>query len=63
MSAGPRVRWLAIWALVAVWFAGLAFAWFGDWLHLALAAAIALVMYELLAGERTPDVPGHGRRR
>ena len=46
---GHRIRWVTVWVLIATWFAGLAFRWLGDWLNLALLAAIALLAYELLA--------------
>ena len=46
------MRWFGVWILVGVWFGGLAFKWLGDALHLALIAAIALVVYELMADDR-----------
>jgi len=48
-AVGHRIRWVTVWVLIATWFAGLAFRWLGDWLNLALLAAIALLAYELLA--------------
>ena len=50
-AIGHRIRWFAVWILIGVWFAGLAFRWLGDGLHLVLALAIVLVVYELLAGD------------
>ena len=56
LAVGHRVRWFAVWILVGVWFAGIAFKWFGDWLNLVLVLAIALVVYELLT--TGADEPG-----
>ena len=49
---GHRVRWFLVWILVAVWFAGLAFRWLGDWLNLTIVGALLMCVYELLADDR-----------
>ena len=54
-AIGHRLRWFGVWILVGFWFAGLAFKWMGDALHLALIAAIALVVYQLMADDRFPQ--------
>ncbi len=51
MAAGHRVRWIAIWALIAAWFVALAANWFGNAAHLLLLGAIGLLVYELLIPE------------
>jgi hypothetical protein len=47
--ASSRLRWFAVWALIALWLAALAFDVGGDLAHLLLLAAIVLLVYELLA--------------
>lgn len=53
-AAGHRIRWTLVWAAVALWFGGLAFDVGGNGIHLMLVAAIALLLYELLAAEGPP---------
>lgn len=54
LRAGHRVRWIAVWAAVAVWFAGLALNLGGNAIHLVLLGAMALLVYELLVGDPPP---------
>jgi hypothetical protein len=53
MTTGHRVRWIAIWGLIAAWFAALALNVGGNGAHLLLLGAIALLVYELLIPEQT----------
>lgn len=46
---GHRVRWTAVWTLLAVWFAALVFGWGGSSAHLLLLVALTVLVYELLA--------------
>ena len=48
-AAGRRIRWMAVAILVAAWFVGLAVDVGGNGVHLLLAAAIGILLYELLA--------------
>ena len=45
---GHRIRWTAVWLLIALWFVGLALSVGGSGVHLLLLAAIGLLVYELL---------------
>jgi hypothetical protein len=51
-AIGHRVRWIAVWVAVALWFIGLAANVGGNGIHLLLVVAIALLLYELLAEDR-----------
>ncbi len=46
-----RARWLATWALIALWLAALALDFGGNLAHLLLLLALALLVYQLLAEE------------
>ncbi|MHB8632280.1 MAG: DUF5670 family protein [Candidatus Limnocylindria bacterium] len=48
-AAGRRIRWMAVAILVAAWFVALAADAGGNGVHLLLAAAIGILLYELLA--------------
>ena len=48
---GHRIRWIAVWALVAAWFVALALNLGGNAVHVLLLAAIGLLVYELLIEE------------
>ncbi|MBM4420371.1 MAG: hypothetical protein FJ034_02050 [Chloroflexi bacterium] len=57
-SLGHRIRWIAVWSAIALWFVATALRWFGDWAHLLLVAAFVLVVYELLVrGPENEDGP------
>jgi hypothetical protein len=49
VATGHRVRWTAVWVLVLGWFVAQALNIGGNTVHLILLAAIALLIYELLA--------------
>jgi hypothetical protein len=53
VATGHRVRWIAVWVLVVVWFVAQALNLGGNAVHLILLVAIGLLVYELLA-EDTP---------
>jgi len=46
-----RVRWLAVWALIALWLVALAFDVGGNASILLLVLGIVVLVYELLAEE------------
>lgn len=46
-----RLRWPAIWALIALWVVGLSLDLGGNLVHLLLVGAIALLVHELLTEE------------
>lgn len=46
-----RLRWIGVWSLIALWLVALAFNIGGNLAHLLLVAAIALLVYQLLAEE------------
>lgn len=46
-----RARWLAVWALIALWLVSLALDLGGNLAHLLLVGSLALLVYELLAEE------------
>jgi hypothetical protein len=48
VAMGHRIRWTAVWLLIALWFVGLALSVGGSGVHLLLLAAIGLLVYELL---------------
>lgn len=52
MAAGHRLRWTLIWVLIAAWFGALAMNLAGNFVHLFLLGAIALLVYELLIPEQ-----------
>ncbi|HEX4744044.1 MAG TPA: DUF5670 family protein [Candidatus Limnocylindria bacterium] len=54
LRTGHRLRWLAVWGSVAVWFIGLAFDLGGNAIHLVLLLAMAVLVYELLVEEPPP---------
>ncbi|HUG06592.1 MAG TPA: hypothetical protein VMQ78_08625 [Candidatus Limnocylindria bacterium] len=47
-TTGHRIRWTAVWLLVAAWFAALALNLGGNLVHLLLLGAIGILIYELL---------------
>ena len=49
IALGRRIRWIAALLLVAAWFVALAMNVDGNGVHLLLAAAVAVVLYELIA--------------
>jgi hypothetical protein len=48
VAMGHRIRWTAVWLLIALWFVGLALSVGGSGVHLLLLVAIGLLVYELL---------------
>ena len=54
IALGRRIRWTLVFFLVLSWFAALAVNVGGNGVHLLLAAAVALLLYELVAVE-TPS--------
>ena len=48
-ALGRRLRWISVVVLVAAWFAALALDVGGNGVHLLLAAAVAVLLYELVA--------------
>lgn len=48
---GHRIRWVAVWALIILWFVALAVNVGGNAVHLLLLAAIGVLVYELLVEE------------
>jgi len=52
IALGRRIRWTAVAVLVVAWFAALAVDVGGNGVHLLLAAAVAILLYELVAVER-----------
>ena len=54
IALGRRIRWTAVAFLVVAWFAALAVDVGGNGVHLLLAAAVAILLYELVAVE-TPS--------
>lgn len=48
-ALGRRLRWISVIALVAAWFVALAVDVGGNGVHLLLAAAVAVLLYELVA--------------
>ncbi len=51
MATGHRIRWIAVWLLVLLWFVALALNIGGNGVHLLLLAAIGILVYELLVEE------------
>jgi hypothetical protein len=49
IAMGHRLRWTAVWVLVAAWFVAQAANLGGNAVHLVLLVAIGLLVYELLA--------------
>jgi len=49
IALGRRIRWTAVVLLVAGWFVALAVDVGGNGVHLLLAAAVAILLYELAA--------------
>jgi hypothetical protein len=49
VAMGHRLRWTAVWVMVAAWFVAQAANLGGNAVHLILLVAIGLVVYELLA--------------
>jgi len=52
-ALGRRLRWILVIVLVAAWFVALALDVGGNGVHLLLAAAVAVLLYELV----TLDTP------
>lgn len=50
-ALADRARWIAVWALVALWLAAQAFDVGGNLSHLLLLASIGLLVYQLLREE------------
>jgi hypothetical protein len=48
---GHTLRWVVVWASVVLWFVALALDVGGNWAHLMLLAALAVLIYELLVVE------------
>lgn len=59
---GHRVRWTAVWLLLAAWFLGLMLGVGGGLPNLLLVLALVVLLYELLAVDRSSrgDPPGTG---
>jgi len=53
IAVGRRMRWIVVAVLVAAWFVALAVDVGGNGVHLLLAAAVAILLYELA----TVDTP------
>lgn len=49
VALGRRIRWIVVALLVAAWFVALAVDVGGNGVHLLLAAAIGILLYELVA--------------
>jgi len=49
IALGRRLRWIVVAGLVAAWFVALAVDAGGNGVHLLLAAAVAVLLYELVA--------------
>jgi Family of unknown function (DUF5670) len=49
IALGHRIRWTLVVLLVLAWFVALAMNVAGNGVHLLLAAAVAVLLYELLA--------------
>ena len=49
LALGRRIRWLAVIGLVFAWFVALAVDVGGNGVHLLLAGAVAILLYELVA--------------
>jgi len=47
-GTGHRIRWILVWLLIAAWFVALALNIAGNFVHLLLLGAIAVLVYELL---------------
>jgi hypothetical protein len=47
-ATGHRIRWTAVWLLIAAWFVALALNVAGNLVHLLLLGAIGILVYELL---------------
>src|SRR5438034_5003466 len=54
IATGHRLRWTAVWVLVAAWFVAQAANFGGNAVHLVLLVAIGLLVYELLAADPPP---------
>ncbi len=51
VRAAHRIRWTAVWLLLAAWFLGLMLNTGGAAVNLLLILAIAVLIYELLAAD------------
>lgn len=51
VRAAHRIRWTLVWVLLVAWLAGLMLDWGGAAVNLLLVAALAVLVYELLAAE------------
>ena len=66
-ATGHRIRWTAVWFLVAAWFVALALNVAGNLVHLLLLGAIGILVYELLVedddhrGATPPENPPRSR--
>ena len=49
VAVGRRIRWMLAFLLVAGWFVALAMNVGGNGVHLLLAAAVGVLIYELIA--------------
>jgi hypothetical protein len=47
-ATGHRIRWIAVWLSVALWFVGLAANVGGNGIHMLLVLAIVMLLYELM---------------
>ncbi len=52
-ATGHRIRWIAVWLLIAAWFVALALNIAGNLVHLVLLGAIGILVYELLVEDAT----------
>ena len=48
---GHRVRWIAVWTALALWFVSIMLGLGGNAVHLLLVVVIVVLLYELLAAE------------
>ena len=49
LAVGRRIRWIVVVVLIAAWFVALAVDVGGNGVHLLLAAAVGVLLYELAA--------------
>ncbi len=51
-----RVRWIAVWLLIALWIVAIALDLAGNFVHLLLIGAIAIIVLELLTEEEAREL-------
>lgn len=54
LRTGHRLRWLAVWGAVAIWFVALVFGLGGNAIHLLVLVAVAILLYELVVADAPP---------